>query len=583
MRFHYLNRFFALLAIIPLVLTTFSVNSPTAPGNYVAITGDQFTYNGQPVKLKGMNYYPQLTPWAVMFDHWQGDAVNSDMARLQNLGANVVRVLIPYGNYDWTDKSGAIDPKHLANLEQLVQAAGNHNLKVELTLFDFYSGAPAAGSAEEGQNLTYITQMVKAFGDDDRIFAWDIHNEPDNYGVWTDRRHPDLVIDWLRRMAAALHTLDHNHPVTVGYGNYQNYWLKGPNGVYTTDFVDFISLHSYDAGNIVAQIQNIKLQSSKPILLEETGWPTGPSCNTLDYNEATQQRVYSIMVAAAQAQNIGGLFAWTLWDYRLGQSHGGGVESRDDHFGLLRLDGSEKPAMADFRAYSAPPLPSVTSTSLQYTTAPYDPTRVLGNREYGTPLYFAPTNVYVWDAFKQYWLRFGGLPIFGYPLTMARKETLSDGQTYVVQYFERARFELHNEALTSPDYNALSHDDQLRRLVELTPLGDLATSTRNFAPVPAPTTDQLAADGSLTYFPQTGHTLGGLFHQFWLDNNGLANFGYPISQLIQEVNPSDGHTYYVQYFERQRFEWHQDMAGTPYEVQLGQLGREWLVSHVCLN
>ncbi|PZR94479.1 MAG: hypothetical protein DLM69_12440, partial [Candidatus Chloroheliales bacterium] len=203
MRLRFLTRGFSLLVTFVLVLTTFSTtNSFAAQANFVAIAGDQFTYNGQPVKLKGVNYYPQLTPWAIMFDYWQGNAVDADMARLQSLGANVVRVLIPYGtDHGWTDDSGAIDPDHLADLKQLVQAAGNHNLKVDLTLFDFYDGAPGAGTAEEGRNLTYLTQMVKAFGRDDRIFAWDLHNEPDNYALWTARHRPDLVLDWLRRMA----------------------------------------------------------------------------------------------------------------------------------------------------------------------------------------------------------------------------------------------------------------------------------------------------------------------------------------------------------------------------------------------
>jgi len=42
------------------------------------------------------------------------------------------------------------------------------------------------------------------------------------------------------------------------------------------------------------------------------------------------------------------------------------------------------------------------------------------------------------------------------------------------------------------------------------------------------------------------------------------------------VNPSDGKEYTVQYFERARFEFHPEAAGTPYEVQLGLLGAQAL-------
>ena len=39
----------------------------------------------------------------------------------------------------------------------------------------------------------------------------------------------------------------------------------------------------------------------------------------------------------------------------------------------------------------------------------------------------------------------GGLGRNGFPLTGERRETLEDGQEYIVQYFERVRLELHPE------------------------------------------------------------------------------------------------------------------------------------------
>jgi hypothetical protein len=49
------------------------------------------------------------------------------------------------------------------------------------------------------------------------------------------------------------------------------------------------------------------------------------------------------------------------------------------------------------------------------------------------------------ERFRDYWLANGGLAQFGYPISVAYPERLEDGQTYTVQYFERARFELHPE------------------------------------------------------------------------------------------------------------------------------------------
>jgi hypothetical protein len=53
-------------------------------------------------------------------------------------------------------------------------------------------------------------------------------------------------------------------------------------------------------------------------------------------------------------------------------------------------------------------------------------------------------------------------------------------------------------------------------------------------------------------------------------------FGYPITEEFLEENPEDGKTYIVQYFERARFEYHPEYAGTHSEVLLGLLGNEML-------
>lgn len=64
------------------------------------------------------------------------------------------------------------------------------------------------------------------------------------------------------------------------------------------------------------------------------------------------------------------------------------------------------------------------------------------------------------------------------------------------------------------------------------------------------------------------------FLSYWQANGGLAQFGYPITPEIMEVNPADQKTYIVQWFERNRFEWHPEFKGTQYEVLLGLLGRQ---------
>ncbi|HEX2910265.1 MAG TPA: sialidase family protein [Chloroflexia bacterium] len=179
--------------------------------------------------------------------------------------------------------------------------------------------------------------------------------------------------------------------------------------------------------------------------------------------------------------------------------------------------------------------------------------------------FYSATGHNMGGVFKNYWEKYGGLSLFGYPRTEAFHEVNpSDGKIYVVQYFERNRFEYH------PDLAGTRYE------VLLGLLGNQLTEQR-----------RAAGEGAFNhfadmhypggiYFSQTGHNLRNTFKEYWEKNGGLAIYGYPISEEFYEVNPDDGKTYVVQYFERNRFEWHPENKGTPYEVLLGLLGNSLL-------
>jgi hypothetical protein len=84
----------------------------------------------------------------------------------------------------------------------------------------------------------------------------------------------------------------------------------------------------------------------------------------------------------------------------------------------------------------------------------------------------------------------------------------------------------------------------------------------------------VAGTSTLYYFNETGHTLKGEFKKFWDTYGGLPVFGFPISEEFLEVSPTDNKLYTVQYFERNRFEFHPEFANSPFIVSLGLLGSE---------
>lgn len=77
-----------------------------------------------------------------------------------------------------------------------------------------------------------------------------------------------------------------------------------------------------------------------------------------------------------------------------------------------------------------------------------------------------------------------------------------------------------------------------------------------------------ATGGAPRYFAATGLTMAGEFTPYFDEHGGLPVFGYPISEATEENG------FLVQYFERERLEYHPEHAGTPFEVLLGLLGVE---------
>jgi hypothetical protein len=176
----------------------------------------------------------------------------------------------------------------------------------------------------------------------------------------------------------------------------------------------------------------------------------------------------------------------------------------------------------------------------------------------------------VTGRFATYWRDGGELAIFGLPLTPAARRPVGD-QSFRVQFFERARFELHPEQPRPYDV-----------LLGCLGVDQLAAQGRDWQSFPK------GDAGAPHYFAETGHAIGSHFWDFWsshgleLDGNkqsktmaeSIALFGYPISEPQMEQNTSGG-VYQTQWFERARFEWHPENKA-PFDVLLGRVGAEAL-------
>jgi hypothetical protein len=173
---------------------------------------------------------------------------------------------------------------------------------------------------------------------------------------------------------------------------------------------------------------------------------------------------------------------------------------------------------------------------------------------------FQPTGFCVADPMLAYWERQGGLPIFGYPISESRFETV-EGRTLEVQWFERDRLEIQADGRVTA--------------------GRLGARWLELQGHPWETFPRVARAGpGCHYIAITGHQLCEPFLGYWRTSGGLARFGYPITEPHFEL--IEGKTYQVQYFERRRMEYHPELAGARNAILLGLLGQALAETDSCV-
>ena len=353
-----------------------------AGDTFVRLAGDKLFYAGRPIVLKGTNYWYSKYPFVDTWTRWDAPFMKEELDKARQLGVNVIRIGIPYDHgrtikivwgpncRDDGSRCYKVQGPIVNMMTQLLQIAASYNMKVLFTLFEWSDSFPPTNTDEFKYQRYYLQGIIAPFAEDDRVLGWDLHNEPEHYFTWGQPGGRQKVVDWVSNIAAEVRRLDKQHPITVGVGQPDTLWVPGSKAQRIVDVVDFVSFHSYDAGGLRGQIDAIRARTARPVVLEEMGWPTGPpqlSGPKATYDEATQLFLYRTMLADAKASGLAGVIQWTLWDNPPGDPETA-EPSIEPWFGLVRLDGTFKPAAAEFRgAYPAPPLPSRTYSNVPLT------------------------------------------------------------------------------------------------------------------------------------------------------------------------------------------------------------------------
>jgi Cellulase (glycosyl hydrolase family 5) len=309
----------------------------TEPSNkepMVQVSGKQFFLKGVPFMPKGINYYPQKTPWTFFWTKYESKIIKKDFALTRSLGFNTVRIFINFHDFN----KGNVPIERLEQLQNLLDHAEKAGLKVVITLFDFmgdYSLFNFTASDRQLESLLY------RFRNHPAIFAWDLKNEPD-----LDYKYHDVedVKEWLTWTLKRARIYDPNHLFTVG-------WAYPQNVDFLSEELDFVSFHSYKALDVLSgeiDVMQSKIKN-KPLVLEEFGLSTYRGI-WAPYGKTEQEQADYFSSVRAILKKKGNIpyLAWTLYDFSEVPSGVVGKlpwrKNPQKNFGIISQDGKIKPS-----------------------------------------------------------------------------------------------------------------------------------------------------------------------------------------------------------------------------------------------
>ncbi len=262
----------------------------------VKVTGKSFSVDGELFVPWGANYFVPGTGWAPqLWKTFNVKRAEADFALMEALGVNVVRV---FGTWmSFVEDETHVNEEGFKKFEQMLAIAWKHGIRLHPTGPDHWEGEPAFVN---GANYIISEHMLKAgenywrvmgsrFKDDERIFAFDILNEPsirpndDFWAEWEkiaapngwearpDRRGapkpPEATLafnklcyafgdKWLERMTAAIRSSGTSTLVTVGFlqSIFPLAGFCGFHPAWAARHLDFLSYHYYP-GLIDASLQ----------------------------------------------------------------------------------------------------------------------------------------------------------------------------------------------------------------------------------------------------------------------------------------------------------------------------------------
>lgn len=237
-------------------------------------------YSRQPW-LVGSNFIPSTA--INQLEMWQAETfdprtIDRELGFAENIGMNTMRVYLH--NLAWEQDADGFKQR----IKEYLAIADKHHIKTMFVLFDSCwndnpqpgrQPAPKPGVHNSGwvrapgterlfDSRTwgglegYTKDILKTFGKDERVLAWDLFNEPSNSG------YMDSVMPLLRKAFEWAKEANPSQPLTAGW------WHDHPlSNEFIFDNSDIVTFHNYGpADKLEAQIKELQ-KMKRPLICTE--------------------------------------------------------------------------------------------------------------------------------------------------------------------------------------------------------------------------------------------------------------------------------------------------------------------------
>ncbi|MHA1684698.1 MAG: cellulase family glycosylhydrolase [Promethearchaeota archaeon] len=310
-------------------------------------------WNSMPFRPVGTNYYPRDHPWTGTWTEYNGTEIREDLSRLSALGGNCIRTFIQWKLVE--PSLGVFNGTIVNRIVDFFNACSEKNIAIMFSFFDF--GPPAWAGVEQDQmyvdqaliarqvaQLEYIIPLVN---ETNASFMWDLRNEPRSKNVTREQ-----FSQWVLNLTMTIKNMGDTHYVAVG-GGWDNF--EDP-AIYSDLPVDVVCFHFYQSRDSPTWKRDFQkyvkkfMATGKPVVLQEFGWPTWTEGNSI--TETMQENYFKGIFDECDRAGVAGIMSWCLWDYSVDLDWYGTGDHSEEHFGLLHVDGSWKPAAHAFHDYA---------------------------------------------------------------------------------------------------------------------------------------------------------------------------------------------------------------------------------------